>query len=100
LATSYNYNLDRQITSIDAPEGTSYDVISKAYDTYGRLSATFDPLSNVTASYEYILNASNVSTDQVGNITTSDGVSLTNTFDGFLKRVRLHCGGVKLWNSA
>ena len=85
LATSYTYNLDRQITAIDTPEGASYDVISKAYDTYGRLSATFDPLSSVTANYQYILNASNVSTDQVGNISTSDGVSLTNTFDGFLK---------------
>ena len=35
--------------------------------------------------YSYVLNASGVSTDQVGSITTSDGVSVTNTFDGFLK---------------
>jgi RHS repeat-associated protein len=57
----------------------------KDYDGFGRLATTFDPLSNVTASYEYVLNASNISTDQVGTITTSDGVTLTNTFDGFLK---------------
>ena len=72
LATSYTYNGDRQVTAIDAPEGTSYDVISKGYDSYGRLSTSYDPLSSVTATYEYVLNGSGVSTDQVGSITTSD----------------------------
>ena len=89
LATSYTYNGDRNVTAIDTPEGTSYAVIAKDYDAYGRLGSTFDPLSGVTATYEYVLNASGVSTDQIGNITTSDGVSVTNTFDGFLKRKTL-----------
>jgi YD repeat-containing protein len=89
LTTSYDYNTDRQVTTIDTPEGTSYQAILKDYDTYGRLSATFDPLSNVTATYGYVLNASNVSTDQVGSIATSDGITVTHTFDGFLKRKTL-----------
>jgi hypothetical protein len=57
----------------------------KAYDAYGRLGSTYDPLSNVTATYAYLLNASNVSTDQVASITTSDGIVVANTYDGFLK---------------
>jgi RHS repeat-associated protein len=85
LTTSYTYNGDRQLTTESVPEGTSFQTIMKDYDGFGRLATTFDPLSNVTASYEYVLNASNISTDQVGTITTSDGVTLTNTFDGFLK---------------
>jgi YD repeat-containing protein len=89
LTTSYSYNPDRQVTAVDTPEGTSYDVIAKTYDAYGRLGTTYDPLSNVTATYEYVLNASNVSTDQVGSIVTSDGVTVTNTFDGFLKKKTL-----------
>ena len=89
LTTSYAYDPDRQLTTVDAPEGASYAAIMKAYDTFGRLSATYDPLSNVTATYAYALNAGGVSTDQIANVTTSDGVSLTNTFDGFLKRQTL-----------
>ncbi len=85
LATSYTYNGDRQVTTVDAPEGTGYQAVTHEYDTYGRLSSRFDPLSGVAATYGYLLNGSGVTTDQVASITTSDGVSITNTFDGFLK---------------
>ena len=85
LATSYTYNGDRQVTTVDAPEGTGYQAVTHEYDTYGRLSSRFDPLSGVAATYGYLLNGSGVTTNQVATITTSDGVSITNTFDGFLK---------------
>jgi hypothetical protein len=68
LTTSYSYNADRQQTTDQVPEGTAYQTLTKGYDTFGRLSTAFDPLSNVTASYEYVLNASGVSTDQVARI--------------------------------
>jgi RHS repeat-associated protein len=85
LTTSYTYNGDRQLTKESVPEGTGFQTVMTDYDGFGRLSATYDPLSNVTASYQYVLNAAGVSTDQVGSVVTSDGVSLTNTYDGFLK---------------
>jgi len=85
LASSYLYNADRQVTSITEPEGTGYQAVTKTYDTYGRLWKTLDPLSAVTATYGYLLNGVGVSTDQVGSVTTTDGVTVTNTFDGFLK---------------
>jgi RHS repeat-associated protein len=65
--------------------GEAVRVGASSYDTYGRLSATYDPLSNVTASFAYPLNASHVSTDQIASITTSDGVTMDFTYDGFLK---------------
>jgi RHS repeat-associated protein len=85
LTTSYTYNPDRRPTTTDVPEGTSYDAKTKTYDAFGRLESRYDPLSNVTATYAYLVNGSGVSTDQIASIATSDGITVSNTFDGFLK---------------
>jgi RHS repeat-associated protein len=85
LATSYAYNADRKITATIVPEGSGFHAVTQDYDAFGRLLSRFDPLSNVTTTYQYATNASGVSTDQVGSLTTSDGVVMTNVFDGFLK---------------
>jgi RHS repeat-associated protein len=85
LTTSYAYNPDRRPTTTDVPEGTSYDAVAKVYDAFGRLASRYDPLSNVTATYAYTVNGSGVSTDQIASILTSDGTTVTNTYDGFLK---------------
>jgi RHS repeat-associated protein len=85
LATSYTYNADRLVTAIQVPEGNGFQTVTKGYDTFGRLGSTFDPLSNVTTTYGYATNSSGTSTDQIASLITSDGVTVTNTFDGFLK---------------
>jgi RHS repeat-associated protein len=85
LATSYTYNADRKITSTIVPEGSGFQAVTQEYDTFGRLGSKFDPLSNVTTTYQYATNTSGVSTDQIAALLTSDGVTVTNTFDGFLK---------------
>jgi RHS repeat-associated protein len=85
LATSYTYNADRKVTATVVPEGSGFQAVTRDYDTFGRLLSKFDPLSNVTTTYQYVTNPSGVSTDQIAALTTSDGVIVTNTFDGFLK---------------
>jgi YD repeat-containing protein len=85
LATSYTYNADRQITAAAYPEGNGFSTVTQAYDTFGRLGSKFDPLSNITTTYQYLTNAAGVSTDQIASVVTSDGVTVTNTFDGFLQ---------------
>jgi hypothetical protein len=85
LATSYTYNADRKTTATMVPEGSGFQAVTQDYDTFGRLLSKFDPLSNVTTTYQYATNGSGISTDQVGSLTTSDGVVMTNVFDGFLK---------------
>jgi YD repeat-containing protein len=85
LATSYSYNADRRITATSYPEGNGFSTVTQTYDTFGRLGSRFDPLSNITTTYQYATNAAGVSTDQIASLVTSDGVTVTNTFDGFLK---------------
>jgi YD repeat-containing protein len=85
LATSYTYNADRKITSTIVPEASGFQAVTQEYDAFGRLGSKFDPLSNVTTTYQYATNTSGVSTDQIAALLTSDGVTVTNTYDGFLK---------------
>ncbi len=85
LATSYTYNADRKLTATIVPEGNGFQTVTQEYDSFGRLASKFDPLSNVTTTYQYAKNASGVSTDQIAALLTSDGVSVASTFDGFLK---------------
>jgi RHS repeat-associated protein len=79
LNTSYAYDPNHNPISTQVPEGTGYDTVVQLFDANSRLSSTYDPISLVTSAYSYLAS------DQVGSIVTSDGVTLTNTFDGFLK---------------
>jgi hypothetical protein len=71
------------------PRETSFDVIAKDYDAFGRLSARGTTRSPTSRDLRVRPQRLGVSTDQIGTITTSDGVSVTNTFDGFLKKKTL-----------
>lgn len=75
LAFHYTYNLDRQLTGIAYPDGTT---VSMNYDGGGRLSQVSLP---GLGAYSYVYDAS---TGQLSSITAPDNETLNESWDGFL----------------
>ena len=73
-ATSYTYNLDRQLTQVTRPDGRT---IALAYDTGGRLNSR--TIQQGTTSYAYDGQTGNLS-----SITAPDAGVLSFTYDGSL----------------
>jgi RHS repeat-associated protein len=87
--TSYAYNADKQIQSINIPVGSpAFQSVAFSYDAFGRLSSVLDPSSGVTRQLSY--NAS----DQVVMESRSDGSTLAYAYDGFLKTSATLIGNV------
>jgi len=75
VATTYTYNLDRQLTTVTCPDGQT---LTLDYEpTSGRLSALTAPTGQTSFSY-------NATTGQVNNVVSPGGVSLAYTYDGAL----------------
>jgi len=72
--TTYQYNLDKQITNITRPDGLQFNY---AYDTAGRLQSLTVP--NGTYGFAY-----NATTGLVETITAPDGGNLAFEYGGFL----------------
>jgi RHS repeat-associated protein len=73
-ATTYTYNLDRQLTQVTRPDGRT---VSFAYDAGGRLSSR--TIQRGTTTYAYDAQTGNMST-----VTAPDGGVLSFTYDGSL----------------
>ncbi|WP_081881022.1 RHS repeat-associated core domain-containing protein [Ghiorsea bivora] len=73
-ATTYQYNLAKQLTSVTRPDGQS---LSLAYDTGARLSTQTLPRGTVSYAYDAV-------TGHLSSITAPDGGTLSYTYDGFL----------------
>jgi RHS repeat-associated protein len=71
-ATTYDYNLDREITLITRPDA---DTIDFDYDTAGRLTTTTFPRGVITTSYNAI-------TGQIETMTAPGNEQLDITWDG------------------
>ena len=61
-ATTYSYDLDRELTKITLPDGTT---ISYGYDSAGRLSSATTPTA--TLNYAYSATTGNLSSASIGN---------------------------------
>ena len=85
LAFHYAYNLDRQLTVIAYPNGTT---VSLSYDNGGRLSQVLLP---GVGAYSYAYNAS---TGQLSSITAPDNETLDESWDGFLNTQTQWSGAV------
>jgi len=72
--TVYRYNLDRQLTAIERPDGRD---VSLLYDTGGRLSQVSAPVGITGYSYDAV-------TGNLASISAPGGVNLAYTWDGFL----------------
>ncbi len=73
-ATTYAYNLDRQLTSVTRPDGQQ---IVFGTDSAGRLSTLTTPRGITQFSYA-------ASTGQLQGVTAPEGEALTFAYDGFL----------------
>lgn len=73
-ATTYQFNLDRQLTSVVRPDGQELRI---GYDSAGKKSTVTTPRGITTYSYDG-------TTGQPSAISTPDGVTLGLTFDGAL----------------
>ena len=73
-ATNYVYNLDRDLTQVQRPDGQS---ISLSYDAAGRLQTLSTPRGNYGYSYD-------ATTGQLTGITAPGGGSLAYSYDGSL----------------
>jgi YD repeat-containing protein len=71
--TLYTYNLDRQVTRIDRPDGA---IINLGYDTAGRLETLTTPLRQVVFGYNAITG--------LLSTVTAPGATLSYGFDGGL----------------
>lgn len=72
--TRYRYNLDKQLTAIERPDGKA---VGLGYDAGGRLAST----TIARGSYHY---AYHPTTGQLSQVTAPDGNTLGYTWDGFL----------------
>ena len=88
--TTYTYNFDGQLTSIQVPENAAPQAVSPGYDSVGRLHTIADSLSGVTSTIEYAPGGLPQS------VTTSDGEALTYTYgvDGPLLMAQTWSGSV------
>jgi len=73
-STLYRYNLDKQLTQVQRPDGQSIDY---TYDTAGRIGSVTVPEGNYSYSYAR-------TTGKLASITTPDGLALNYTFSGAL----------------
>lgn len=73
--TTYNYNLDRQITKITRPDGQ--EINFNYHATTGKLETRTIPTG--TYSYGY-----DTATGKLNQTTSPDGITLNYTYDGFL----------------
>jgi len=84
ISTSYSYNLDRQLTRIDRPDGKS---VSLSYNGAGRLSSVSSPDGSTSLTY-------NGETGQLVSIQGDDGTTNGYTYDGFLPLSETWSGAV------
>ena len=77
-ATSYTYNLDRQLTAIARPDGRS---IAFAYDAGGRLATRSLLTNNVTTGTDSV---SYDSSGRMSAFAAASGVTTSYTYDGSL----------------
>jgi RHS repeat-associated protein len=73
-ATTYAYNLDRQLTTITRPDGTT---VTLAYDPGGRLSSLTLPRGPLSYTYQ-------PTTGQLTTLTAPDSGTLAYTYNGSL----------------
>ena len=85
--TTYSYNLDRQLTSVLRPDGTT---VTLNYDTAGRRSTV--AFSRGTIGYGY-----SATTGQLTTITAPGSETLSFVYDGFLL-VKTTWGGTVVGN--
>jgi RHS repeat-associated protein len=74
-ATTYAYNLDKQLTTITRPDGQQ---VGFGYDATGRLGTIAAPQGPTTFNYD-------ATKGQLSGLTTPDGQTLSYTYDGFLE---------------
>jgi RHS repeat-associated protein len=72
--THQYYDLDRMLTQVDRPDGT----LQYGYDAAGRLAAVTAPTHTVTYGYD-------VDTGQLVTVSSTGGIDLDFTYDGFLR---------------
>ncbi|AZT84803.1 hypothetical protein EHN06_15270 [Marinobacter sp. NP-4(2019)] len=72
--TAYSYNLDKQLTRIERPDGKT---VRFAYDSGGRLSSLEIPIGIYSYNYQ-------TTTGQLQTLTSPSGDTLSYTYDGFL----------------
>jgi len=70
-STSYAYNADAELTSIQLPDTSAYQTVGVSYDSVGRLTQVADSKSGVTRHYGYSPGS------ELQSVTTSDGETLT-----------------------
>ena len=75
VATTYAYNLDKQLTRITRPDGAD---VGFAYDTTGRLATITAPHGATSFAYD-------PTKGQLSTNTTPDSQQLAYTYDGFLE---------------
>jgi len=73
-STLYRYNLDKQLTQVQRPDGQTVDY---SYDTAGRTGSVTVPEGNYSYGYD-------PTTGKLAGITTPDGLGLNYTFSGAL----------------
>ncbi|MEX0730375.1 MAG: SMP-30/gluconolactonase/LRE family protein, partial [Aquisalimonadaceae bacterium] len=83
--TRYRYNLDKQLTEVERPDGQT---VAFAYDGGGRLVTLGLPRGQYGYSYH-------PTTGKLHQITTPDGGALSYTFDGFLPLTETWAGPVR-----
>ncbi len=83
-ATTYQYNLAKQLSSVIRPDG---QVLSLAYDTGGRLATQTLPRGSTTYGYS-------PTTGHLSTITAPDLGTLSYTYDGSLPLSETWSGGV------
>ncbi|MCI0528218.1 MAG: hypothetical protein L0Y56_12335, partial [Nitrospira sp.] len=82
--TQYTYNLDRQLTRITRPDGTTVDF---TYDSAGRLGTLSLPGGQISYTY-------NPTTGNLTTITAPDGGTLSYTYDGSLPTSKTWSGTI------
>ena len=82
--TRYTYNLDKQLTRVERPDGRTVDL---GYDLGGRL----DGITLARGQYRYDYHST---TGRLSRITAPDGGTLDHTWDGFLPLAESWTGDV------
>lgn len=83
-ATTYSYNLDKQVTKVTRPDGKTIDMI---YDAGGRMSK--HTIARGATSYSY-----NATTGNLQTITAPDGGTVSYSYDGSLPTSETWAGSV------
>ncbi len=75
-STLYRYNLDKQLTQVQRPDGLT---VNYSYDTAGRTGSVTVPEGSYSYSYSY-----HPTTGKLASVSTPDGLALNYTFSGAL----------------